>query len=280
MSINLIFLLVLFAALCHASWSAILKNSNNGLAIMGLTSIIEIIIFFPLVFTVPLPTTNIWYFIIATTLLHGFYRYSVVVSYQYGDLSFVYPIARGGSCLIVGLVSLLLMHSDISLFGVIGILVICFGLFMISFLTSKRFNKSAFIIAITTAILIATYTLLDGIAVRKTENAFTFIFWMLLLNGIPILLYALISKNGLRKKNSYALIDGIVAGVLAILGYGLVVWSMQFIEIAYVSSIREVSIVLATILSVYLLKEKDAKKRIMPSIIIVMGVALVYFQIS
>ena len=184
MSINLIFLLVLFAALCHASWSAILKNSNNGLAIMGITSIIEIIIFFPLVFTVPFPTINIWYFIIATTLLHGFYRYSVVVSYQYGDLSFVYPIARGGSCLIVGLVSLLLMHSDISLFGVIGILVICFGLFMISFLTSKKFNKSAFIIAVTTAILISTYTLLDGIAVRKTENAFTFIFWMLLLNGI------------------------------------------------------------------------------------------------
>ena len=103
---------------------------------------------------------------------------------------------------------------------------------------------------------------------------------MLLLNGIPILLYALISKNGLRKKNSYHLIDGIVAGVLAILGYGLVVWSMRFIEIAYVSSIREVSIVLATILSVYLLKEKDAKKRIMPSIMIVIGVTLVYFQIG
>lgn len=280
MSINLIFLLILFAALCHASWSAIVKNSNNGLAMMAITSIIEIIIFFPLVFTVPFPTIDIWYFIIATTLLHGFYRYSVIASYKYGDLSFVYPIARGASCLIIGLVSLLFIHSDISLFGIIGILLICFGLFMISFLTTKKFNKSAFIIAITTAILIATYTLLDGIAVRKTENAFTFIFWMLLLNGIPMLIYALISKNGLGKKNSYNLIDGIVAGVLAILGYGLVVWSMQFIEIAYVSSIREVSIVLATILSVYLLKEKDAKKRIMPSIIIVMGVTLVYFQIS
>ncbi|MDC6447541.1 DMT family transporter [Alphaproteobacteria bacterium] len=280
MSINLIFLLILFAALCHASWSAIVKNSNNGLAIMAITSIIEIIVFFPLVFTVPFPTIDIWYFIIATTLLHGFYRYSVIISYQYGDLSFVYPIARGGSCLIIGLVSLLLIHSDISYFGIIGILLICFGLFMISFLTTKKFNKSAFIIATTTAVLIATYTLLDGIAVRKTGNAFTFIFWMLLLNGIPMLIYALISKNGLRKKHSYILIDGIIAGVLAILGYGLVVWSMQFIEIAYVSSIREVSIVFATILSVYLLKEKDAKKRIVPSIIIVMGVTLVYFQIG
>ena len=82
------------------------------------------------------------------------------------------------------------------------------------------------------------------------------------------------------KKILTTLIDGIVAGVLAILGYGLVVWSMRFIEIAYVSSIREVSIVLATILSVYLLKEKDAKKRIMPSIMIVIGVTLVYFQIG
>ena len=280
MSLNFVFLLILFAALCHASWSAIVKNSNNGLAMMAITSIIEIIIFFPLVFTVPLPTVDIWYFIIATTSLHGLYRYSVILSYQYGDLSFVYPIARGGSCLIIGLVSLLLIDSDISLFGIIGILLICFGLFMISFLTTKKFNKIAFVIAITTASLIAIYTLLDGMAVRKTENAFTFIFWILSLNGVPILIYALFSKNGLRKKNSYRVFDGVIAGVLAILGYGLVVWSMQFIEIAYVSSIREVSIVLATLLSIYLLKERDAKKRIVPSIIIVMGVTLVYFQIS
>ncbi len=71
----------------------------------------------------------------------------------------------------------------------------------------------------------------------------------------PSYIYALFTKNGLRKKNSYNIKDGIVAGVLAILGYGLVVWSMQFIEIAYVSSIREVSIVLATIISLYILKE-------------------------
>ena len=56
---------------------------------MAITSLIEIVVFLPLVFTVPLPSLNIWYFIIATTILHGFYRYSVVVSYQYGDLSFV-----------------------------------------------------------------------------------------------------------------------------------------------------------------------------------------------
>ena len=95
-----------------------------------------------------------------------------------------------------------------------------------------------------------------------------------------MLIYASFAKNGLRKKESYNIKHGILAGVLAILGYGLVVWSMQFIEIAYVSSIREVSIVLATIISLYILKEKDAFKRIIPSIIIVSGVAILYFQIT
>ena len=280
MSLSFVFLIIIFAAFCHAGWSTIVKKSENGLAMMGITSIVEIIIFFPLIFTVPLPTGSIWLFIFATTLLHGLYRYSVIKSYQYGDLSFVYPIARGGSVLVIGLISILILKADINLIGIIGIVLICVGLFMISFLTSKKFNRSAFIIAFMTASLIATYTILDGVAVRRSENAFTFIYWMLLLNGIPMLIYAFFSQTGLRKKNSYKVKDGIVAGVLAILGYGLVVWSMQFIEIAYVSSIREISIVLATLLSFYLLKETDAQKRVMPSIIICTGITILYFQIT
>ena len=280
MSPSFVFLIIIFAAFCHAGWSTIVKKSENGLAMMGITSIIEIIIFLPLIFTVPFPTTTIWFFILATTFLHGFYRYSVVKSYQHGDLSFVYPIARGGSVLIIGLISILILRADINLAGIIGIILICLGLFMISFLTTKKFNRSAFIIAITTAVLISTYTILDGIAVRRSENAFTFIYWMLLLNGIPMLIYAFFSDTGLRKKNSYKIWDGVAAGILAILGYGLVVWSMQFIEIAYVSSIRELSIVLATLLSFYLLKETDARKRVMPSVIICTGITVLYFQIT
>ena len=280
MSLSFVFLIIIFAAFCHAGWSTIVKKSENGLAMMGITSIIEIIIFLPLIFTVPFPTKSIWFFIFATTFLHGLYRYSVVKSYQYGDLSFVYPIARGGSVLVIGLISILILGADISLGGILGIILICLGLFMVSFLTAKTFNGSAFVIAITTASLIATYTILDGIAVRRSENAFTFIYWMLLLNGVPMLIYAFFSETGLRKKNSYKVEDGVVAGILAILGYGLVVWSMQFIEIAYVSSIREISIVLATLLSFYLLKETDARKRVIPSIIICTGITVLYFQIT
>ena len=88
-----------------------------------------------------------------------------------------------------------------------------YAVFSVIFLSANKFNKVAFIIAVITASLIATYTLLDGIAVRTSENPFTFIYWMLLLNGIPILIYASFTKNGLRKKGSYNIKDGIVAGI-------------------------------------------------------------------
>ena len=54
---------------------------------------------------------------------------------------------------------------------------------------------------------------------------------------------------------------------------------MQFIEIAYVSSIREISIVIAAIIGLLFLAEKEAKKRIIPSILIVLGISIVYFQL-
>ena len=90
---------------------------------------------------------------------------------------------------------------------------------------------------------------------------------------------SIFSKNGLRKKESYSIKSGILAGIFATLSYALVVWSMQFIEIAYVSGIREVSIVFATLIGLLFLSEKNASKRVIPSILIAIGIATVYFQL-
>ena len=103
---NLIFIVLLFAALCHAIWSGIIKSSKNPLSLMGITSIMELVIFIPLTFTVPLPTIEIWYFLIATIIIHVLYRLNVIYSYKFGDLSYVYPISRGGSSLLIAIISL------------------------------------------------------------------------------------------------------------------------------------------------------------------------------
>ena len=279
MSINFIFLLIILSALCHAIWSAIIKSSKNPLSLMGITSVLEVTIFLPLTFTVPFPTLEVWYFLIATVIIHVFYRLNVIYSYRYGDLSYIYPISRGSSCLFVAIISILFLSSNISVAGFVGILIVCIGLFLISYSKNLSFNFRGFALAISTAILITAYTLVDGVGVRLSENGFSYIYWLFTLNGIPLLIIGLISKDGLRKRETYTFRSGIAAGVFATSSYAIVVWSMQFIEIAYVSSIREISIVFAAIIGMLFLFEKNAKSRIIPSILIVSGISVVYFQI-
>ena len=279
LSVNFIFILILVSALCHAVWSAIIKSSKNPLSLMGITSVLEVTIFLPLTFTVPFPTLEVWYFLIATVIIHVFYRLNVIYSYRYGDLSYIYPISRGSSCLFVAIISILFLSSDISVAGFVGILIVCIGLFLISYSKNLSFNFRGFALAISTAILITAYTLVDGVGVRLSENGFSYIYWLFTLNGIPLLIIGLISKDGLRKRETYTFRSGIAAGVFATSSYAIVVWSMQFIEIAYVSSIREISIVFAAIIGMLFLFEKNAKSRIIPSILIVSGISVVYLSL-
>ena len=279
MNTSIVFLLILFAALCHAGWSTIVKY-HKSFSIMGMTCIVEIIVFTPLVFFVPFPSLEIWYFIIASVILHGFYRLSVIYSYKFGDLSFVYPIARGGSSLLIVILTLIILQEHISLLGIAGILTVCIGIFLISYSKNHKFNFSAFILAVSTALLITIYTIIDGVGVRLSENKFSYLFWLLLLNGIPLLLVSIFSKEKLLSNlNTKIIIWGIPAGMLAIFSYGIVVWSMQYLEIAYVSSIRETSIILATIMGFIILKEKKARGRMLPAVLVVIGITIVYLQI-
>ena len=275
-----LFLLLLIAALSHALCHSILKYNKNPLGILGITSIFEIIIFTPLVLTVPFPTPYIWILIITSALLHGFYRLLVIFSYKYGDLSFIYPIARGSSSLLLAIISLIYLTDKISLWGFIAIIIVCMGLFLISYSDRLKFNFSAFGLGVLTAIMITTYTLVDGIGVRHSSNPYSFLYWMLLLNGTPALIASFFFKNnGLRIVNKNLILTGVAFGILAPLAYGLAVWCMQFLPIAYVSSIREISIIFAALIGLILLKEKTAYKRIIPSIFVVMGISILYYQI-
>ena len=275
-----LFTLLLIAALSHAVCHSILKYNKNPLGILGITSIFEIIIFTPLVLTVPLPTPYIWVLIIVSALLHGSYRLLVIYSYNYGDLSFIYPIARGSSSLLLAIISLIYLTDKISLWGFIAIMIVCMGLFLISYSDRLKFNYSAFGLGVLTAIMITTYTLVDGIGVRHSSNPYSFLYWMLLLNGTPALIASFFFKNnGLRIVNKNLILTGVAFGILAPLAYGLAVWCMQFLPIAYVSSIREISIIFAALIGLILLKEKTASKRIIPSIFVVIGISILYFQI-
>ena len=112
-----LFFILLIAALSHAICHSLLKHNNNPLGLLGITSIYEILIFTPLVFFVPLPSPYIWSLIIVSAIIHGLYRMLVLYSYKFGDLSFIYPVSRGGSSLLLAIISFLYLADNISIIG-------------------------------------------------------------------------------------------------------------------------------------------------------------------
>jgi drug/metabolite transporter (DMT)-like permease len=275
-----LFFILLIAALSHAICHSLLKHNKNPLGLLGITSICEIIIFTPLIFLVPFPTTYIWILIIISSLLHGIYRMLVIYSYRFGDLSFVYPVARSGSSLLLAIISIIYLNDKISLLGFLAILIVCFGLFLITYSKKNQFNKTAFALSLVTAFMIASYTLVDGMGIRNTKNPYTYLYWMLLLNGTPALIASLMfKKTGLRIINKDLIVKGIIFGLLAPIAYGLIVWIMQYLPIAYASAMREMSIIFATLIGLIILKERAANSRIIPAIFIVFGISILYFQI-
>ena len=89
---------------------------------------------------------------IATVFVHVLYRLNVIYSYKYGDLSFVYPIARGISSLLIAIISINFLTTSINIYGFLGIVIVCMGLFLISFSSKIKINKAAFFLAISTAL--------------------------------------------------------------------------------------------------------------------------------
>ena len=278
MSESIIFFLILFSAILHAGWNLIIKSFNNSLSAMGFKMILHSIIFIPIVFFVPYPTGITWLFIIASVLIHNFYFIILGISYNKGDLSYIYPIARGSSPVFITILSLLLLHDQVSLAGWIGIIIASFGLIFLTFNDIKnRINLDVIKLALLVSLTICLYTLCDAAGVRSSSNNFSYIVWLFALDGWFIFSYACYkNKNIFSNINlrGFGLI--VLASIMSFSGYGIVIWSMNYTEIGYVSSIREASIIIATLFGFVFLKERFSLKRILASVLFFLGISVIY----
>ena len=278
MSESIIFFLILFSAILHAGWNLIIKSFNNSLSAMGFKMILHSIIFIPIVFFVPYPTGITWLFIIASVLIHNLYFIILGISYNKGDLSYIYPIARGCSPVFITILSLLFLNDQVSFAGWIGIIIASFGLIFLTFNDIKnRINLDVIKLALLVSLTICLYTLCDAAGVRSSSNNFSYIAWLFVLDGWLIFSYAYYkNKNIFSNINlrGFGLI--VLASIMSFSGYGIIIWSMNYIEIGYVSSIREASIIIATLFGFIFLKEKFSLQRILAAVLFFLGISVIY----
>ena len=264
---------VLFAALLHAGWNALVKSSSDKALDMAVIHLIGSVLALPLVMLVGWPRAEAWPFILASVLIHIGYYIATTRAYQHGDLGLTYPLMRGVAPLLVALSASFTLGETLSPLAWAGILGICCGVLLLGLSRHALRAPKAVGFALANAVIIALYTVVDGLGVRASGHALQYVATLFLLDGWPFGLLMLARRG--RAMLDYGRQRWPVAtgGALASLGsYGIALWAMSRAPVATVAALRETSVLFAVLLGSWLLKEGFTLRRLLGTCVIVGGV--------
>jgi drug/metabolite transporter (DMT)-like permease len=254
-----VFAMVLGAAVLHAAWNALVKVNADRLVMIAIMMMSQVAVALLVVPFVAVPTPESWPYIGASTALNTAYCVFLIKAYRHGDLSHVYPIARGAAPLIVAVVSVAVVGEALSRQAGFSVVVIALGIMSLTLTRgADGFREpKALLYAVGTGVFIAGYTVVDGLGARLADSAHSYTFWAHLFNGIPITFLALYLRRGqvlasVRKGWK----AGVFGGLISLLAYWIVIWAMTQAPMAMVSAVRETSMVFAVLLGVFFLKER------------------------
>ena len=259
----MVFSLVLLAAALHAIWNAVIKGTGDKTIAIGLFALGHMVLGLIGAAILPLPDIKVIPFIIASTLIHWGYYYGLTTAYKFGDLSLIYPIARGISPVIVTFFAFFWIDERLSWVEMGGVLLISSGILFLG-LRSLSNEKSipALVFALTTGILIAAYSLTDGFGVRLTENPLSYIVWLFIAEGFVVFYIFGRFKVRLLKSSFSEIMLGFFAGVISTVAYGLALYAKSLAPLGIVTALRETSVIIATLIGVLWFKEKPIGYRI------------------
>lgn len=272
-----VFAVVLFAALLHATWNAFVKVDGDRLLFMGLLSLGSAAGAIAAIPFLPAPEPEAWPYILASIILHQGYILFLLLAYRYGDLSHVYPLARGSAPLIVAMLSLTLIGERLSQPATMAVLVMGVGIMSLSLTRGAQnlWNPTAVMFALGTGLFIAGYTLVDGVGARLAGSPHSYSAWLFGLEWIPITTYAFWKyRDGLARKVGKVWKPAMAAGLMALAGYWMVIWAMSMAPIALVAALRETSIIFAVLFGVIFLRERLSLARLAATFMTLMGTVL------
>ncbi len=266
--------LVLLAALMHAGWNALLRGGADRTQSMLVMNITTGVTGLAMMAFAGLPSAACFPYVIASGLIHLVYTALLVVMYRSGDLGETYPVARGSSPALVALGGSLFAGEWMNLIGTVGIGLVCVGIFMLA-AAKGRLRHMNLPAALATGISIASYTVVDGIGVRASDN------WIGYTGGMFAFFLAMPLWFVLRRRYAVFAVPLVEAGkaasggVISFLAYGAIIWAMQGSAMGAVSALRETSVVFAALLGAAFLNERLTGWRVAACCIIAAGAACV-----
>jgi drug/metabolite transporter (DMT)-like permease len=272
----LVIFVVLGAAVLHATWNAMAHGAPDRVAGLALFELAAGVIGLVAILLTGLPPAGTWGYIVASALLHLAYLGGLLASYQLGQFSQMYPLARGTSPWVVAVVSIVVLHQHLAVIELAGVLLISGGLIGLVFIGRPgRRQLPALLAAFGTGLMIASYTVVDGVAVHKMPVA-TYMGWVFMLQGFAVPL-AVVLWRGPQAFNlpKPAIFSGLFGGVVSMAAYGLVLWAQTRGTLAAIAALRETSIIFGALIGTLFFNERFGPKRAAAAAVVVTGIILI-----
>jgi drug/metabolite transporter (DMT)-like permease len=271
---GLVVVAVLFAALMHASWNALVKSRGDAfLATVLVVSSGGLLGALALPFlAAPAPAS--WPFIAASSLAQVLYYALLVETYRGGEMSHAYPLMRGSAPLLVALAGGPLTGERLDATQWLAVALICggiLGLYASARATAAAARRTT-VFALLTACVIACYTMIDGAGVRRSGAPAAYTIWIFVLSGAGSVAFALLRRGRDFVLFTQANLELVLFGGVATLGsYGIALWAMTLAPVAAIAALRETSILFATVIAAVVLRERISAARFSAAALVACG---------
>ena len=268
--------IILSAAILHAVWNAIVKTAGDRTTTLGLVAFGHVIPASVMILVLPFPGGESFVYILLSTVVHFGYYYMLGKAYQHGDLSVVYPIARGIVPALVALWAFLLVDEVLPLQAWVGIGLIAVGIQLSSWSSLRQgVGGAALGFAVGTGLCISVYSVVDGIGVRLSGNTLSYWAWGAFLHLFIAGFVGFRRRRVLTQLPPRTWAIGILGGFVSMLAYGLVLYAKNFAPLGAVSALRETSVIFAALIGFVFLHEGYWVRRLGAAVLMAGGVALV-----
>jgi drug/metabolite transporter (DMT)-like permease len=266
-------LLMLLSGSIHAVVNAMIKGGDDRMTQMILVSGSSTLLILPFAPFVPLPH-GAWPWLAGAVVVHLLYFYCLVRALETGDLSTAYPIFRGASPMLTLLFAVTFLGEEVRVGTLAGIILIGSG--MLVMIAGKHVTRGTLGWSLATGVLIAVYTVVDAVGVRKAPTAGSFIVWLFLVMGcLTVAVLPFFTKGHFLNSAKLQWKSGVAAGALSILTFGTALYAFSMGPTAPLAALRETGMVTALLLSIFVLKEPVTFSRICAILGICAGAVLI-----
>ena len=267
-------LAVLVGALLHAFWNTMLKASADKQLDTVAISVGAGLAGLAVAPFLPLPSVESLPWLAASSIVHILYFVLLAGAYRWGDMSFTYPIMRGGGPLVVAATGATMFGEVLSVAQTAGVAFICVGVVSFSVVrtTNPRAFRRALAFALGNALVIATYTVLDARGARISGSPVAYAMWFFAVNGVVLYLYGGLRRGAEVPRYLKANVRRMAVGAVCTTGsYAIALWAMTQAPVALVASLRESSVIFVALIGTFFLQERFTAQRAFATLCVLAG---------